>query len=105
MFTLINLIFSGIAIAMDHILGMAIDGVGYGPVYGVYCLGVLIPSIAVAVRRLHDTGKSGWMLLIALIPIIGFIWLLVLLVKDSDPGDNAYGTNPKELPAPVQHSA
>ena len=63
----------------------------------VVALVVLIPGIAVAVRRMHDIGKSGWMLLIALIPIIGAIWLLVLLATDSDPGENQYGTNPKEV--------
>lgn len=66
---------------------------------GVYGLAVLIPGIAVAVRRLHDTGKSGWMLLIALIPLIGPIWLLVLMATDSTPGDNKYGQNPKGITA------
>ena len=47
-------------------------------------------------RRLHDIGKSGWMLFVILIPIIGAIWLLVLLVTDGKPGDNIYGNNPKE---------
>jgi uncharacterized membrane protein YhaH (DUF805 family) len=60
-------------------------------------LGLLIPSLAVAVRRLHDVGKSGWMILISLIPIVGAIWLLVLMVTDSNPGENEYGANPKEL--------
>jgi len=50
----------------------------------------------VAVRRLHDVGKSGWFLFIALIPLIGTIWLLVLLAKDGEPGMNQYGINPKE---------
>jgi len=63
----------------------------------LYSLAVLIPGIAVSVRRLHDVGKSGWMLLIGLIPLIGAIWLLVLMVTDSNPGDNKYGPNPKEL--------
>ena len=61
----------------------------------IYSLAVLIPGLAVSFRRLHDVGKSGWMLLIVLIPIIGVIWLLVLLARDSDPGDNRYGPNPK----------
>ena len=49
----------------------------------LYFLVVLIPSIAIAVRRLHDVGKSGWWLLIGLIPLIGWIWLLVLLAGKS----------------------
>ena len=63
----------------------------------LYSLAVLIPGIAVGVRRLHDIGKSGWMLLIALIPLIGTIWLIVLLATDSNPGDNKYGPNPKGI--------
>lgn len=62
-----------------------------------YGLATLIPSLAVAVRRMHDLGKSGWMILISLIPIIGGIWLFVLTVLDSVPGQNAYGPNPKGL--------
>jgi uncharacterized membrane protein YhaH (DUF805 family) len=76
-----------------------LEGIGYGPVYGLYLLAVIIPSLAVGVRRLHDVGKSGWMILISLIPIIGAIWLLVLFVTDSNPGENQYGANPKEIPA------
>jgi uncharacterized membrane protein YhaH (DUF805 family) len=64
---------------------------------GIYTLVILIPAIAVGVRRLHDVGKTGWMLLVAFIPIIGFIWLLVLFVTDSDQGSNKYGPNPKRL--------
>ena len=61
----------------------------------LYNLLILIPSIAVAVRLLHDIGKSGWMLLIGLIPIVGAIWLLILLLRDSEAGENKYGPNPK----------
>jgi uncharacterized membrane protein YhaH (DUF805 family) len=53
------------------------------------------------VRRLHDTSKSGWWILISLIPLIGGIWLLVLLATDGDPGNNLYGPNPKSLPSTV----
>ncbi len=56
---------------------------------------MIIPSIAVSFRRLHDIGKSGWWLLIALIPLIGEIVLIVFSVTDSQPGENAYGPNPK----------
>jgi uncharacterized membrane protein YhaH (DUF805 family) len=49
------------------------------------------------VRRLHDVGRSGWMILVTLIPLIGLIWLLVLLIIDSNPGENQYGPNPKEV--------
>ena len=99
MFVLFNTIFSILAMALDNVLGIAIEAVGYGPLYGLYVLTVLIPGLAVLTRRLHDIGKSGWMILIALIPLIGAIWLLVLMVTDSNPGENRYGTNPKEVAA------
>ncbi|MCH7514874.1 MAG: DUF805 domain-containing protein [Bacteroidetes bacterium] len=97
MFVLFNMIFSVIAMILDNVLGIAMEGIGYGPLYGIYLLAIILPSLAVAVRRLHDIGKSGWMILISLIPLIGGIWLLVLLVTDSNPGDNQYGPNPKEI--------
>ncbi len=61
----------------------------------IYSLAVLLPSLAVGFRRLHDTGKSGWWLLIGLIPLIGSIILLVFFCQDSDANDNQYGPNPK----------
>ncbi len=62
----------------------------------LYSLAVLIPSIAVTVRRLHDTNRSGWWILIGLIPIVGTIILIVFLAQDSSPGSNKYGANPKD---------
>ncbi|MCC6909902.1 MAG: DUF805 domain-containing protein [Phycisphaerales bacterium] len=58
-------------------------------------LAVLVPCIAVGVRRLHDTGRSGLWLLIAFIPVVGGLALLVFFVLDSEPGTDAYGPNPK----------
>ena len=66
-----------------------------GVVWLIVCLLHLIPGIAVAVRRLHDIGRSGWLLLISLVPKVGPIWLLVILCIDGNSGDNAYGSNPK----------
>ena len=60
-----------------------------------YVLALTIPSIAVTIRRLHDTGNSGWMLFISLIPLIGPIWLFILYLKNSQPGENKWGPNPK----------
>ncbi len=96
MFVLFNIIFSIIAVSIDNITGLAMEPLGYGPIYIVYGLFVLLPGIAVSIRRLHDIGKSGWILLVALIPFIGAIWLIVLYATDSTPGDNQYGPNPKE---------
>ena len=97
MFILFNAIFASAAMVLDNVLGIAMEGIGYGPLYGLYVLALIIPSIAVGVRRLHDIGKSGWMMLISLIPLIGGIWLLVLFVTDGNLGENEYGANPKEM--------
>lgn len=95
MFFLFNLIFGIAAIIADNIIGFTFGDSGYGILYLIYNLVVVLPTIAVTVRRLHDTGKSGWFYFIALIPIIGSIWLLVVLCSDSDY-PNEYGPNPKE---------
>jgi uncharacterized membrane protein YhaH (DUF805 family) len=63
---------------------------------GLYALAVLIPSIAVTVRRLHDTDRSGWWILLGLIPLVGTIILLVFVCLDGTPGPNRFGTNPKQ---------
>ncbi len=90
-FALFNAIIAIVLWLINSVIGDEKDTLGL-----LYGLAVFIPSLAVAVRRLHDTGKSAWMLLINLIPFIGFIWFLVLLIKDSDIGDNKYGPNPKQ---------
>ena len=64
---------------------------------GLYNLAAIIPGLAVIVRRLHDTDHSGWWYWIGLIPLIGFIVLLVFLCSDSKPGENRFGANPKGL--------
>jgi uncharacterized membrane protein YhaH (DUF805 family) len=68
------------------------------PLYG---LAVLLPALGLAVRRLHDTGHSGWWLLIGLVPLVGSIVLIVFYATDSQPGSNKYGPNPKGVPAPA----
>jgi uncharacterized membrane protein YhaH (DUF805 family) len=61
------------------------------PLTLVVWLGLIPPSLSVAIRRLHDTDRSGWWILISFIPIIGFVVLLVFYLQASDPGDNGYG--------------
>lgn len=79
-------------------LGILTDAIPGGEaLVGLYILASIIPSFAVSVRRLHDTGKSGLLLLIALIPFLGFLLLLIFLVEDSTPGENKYGPNPKGI--------
>ena len=96
MFILFNMIFAAVAVILDNVLGIAMESIGYGPIYGLYMLALIIPSLAVGVRRLHDVGKSGWMMLISFIPLVGGIWLFVLFVTDGNLGENEYGLNPKE---------
>lgn len=93
MFVLFNMLVSIALAVIEGVLG------GPGITVIIYSLAVMIPSIAVAVRRLHDTSRSGWWIFIALIPLIGSIVLLIFLVLDSAEGDNDYGLNPKTAEA------
>jgi len=97
MFILFNLIFTTIAAIIDNVAGTTAGELHYGLFYILYGLAVFIPGISVAVRRLHDVGKSGWFYWIVLIPFVGAIWLLVLFCTDSVAGENEYGANPKEI--------
>ncbi len=94
MFVLINSIISVFCILLDSMLG-TVWSIGYGPIYIGYGLAVFVPGLAVAIRRLHDIGKSGWYYLLFIIPIIGPIWLIILFVTEGEQGNNKYGPNPK----------
>ncbi|MBP3210782.1 MAG: DUF805 domain-containing protein [Oscillospiraceae bacterium] len=67
----------------------------FGALSGMASIALLIPSITLGVRRLHDIGKSGWNYLVILIPFVGWILLLIWFCRDSQQGDNQYGSNPK----------
>ncbi|GCB48032.1 DUF805 domain-containing protein [Streptomyces sp. NL15-2K] len=67
----------------------------------VFYLAIILPSLAVTVRRLHDTSRTGWWVLIGMVPVVGLIMMLVFLCSDGEPGQNKYGTNPKEAPVLV----
>lgn len=97
MFTLFNIIAVIVILVLAGILGSISETLGtiMGLVYIIYVFAALIPGLAVSVRRLHDTGKSGWFILVAFIPLVGGIILLVLMCLDSMPMDNQYGPNPK----------
>ena len=69
----------------------------------LYLYAVLIPNLAVTFRRLHDTGRSAWFLLVGLIPLVGGIWLLIVLIKKGDPEENIYGKNPIATRQTVYH--
>ena len=98
-YVLFNFLVTFLLSIVDGVTGTLSSETGMGLLGGIYTLAVLIPSIAVAVRRLHDTHRSGWWLLIGLLPLIGFIVLLVFMVQDSQPGENQYGPNPKTATA------
>lgn len=97
MFFLFNIIIAFVLAFVEAAAGIAPD-TQQSVLAGLYGLAVFLPGLAVTVRRLHDTGRSGWWVLIALVPIIGAIVLLVFMVLDGEPGENRYGPNPK---APV----
>jgi len=87
MFFLFNIIIAVVLGIIDGILGI-------GVLSAIYMLAVLVPGIAVTVRRLHDTGRSGWWILIGLVPIVGLV-LLVFMFLDGTPGPNKYGPSPQ----------
>ena len=95
-FVLFNIIIALALTFIDFSTGLYDVESEIGLLSSLYSLAVLVPSIAVTIRRLHDTGRTGWWFLIAFVPIIGAIVLLVFMVFDSTPGDNQYGPNPKD---------
>lgn len=94
MYFLINFVINIVLL----VIGMVI-GVG-SLIQLVYLLVVLLPSLGLSVRRLHDTGRSGWWILISLVPLVGWIVVLVFMTAAGTPESNAYGPNPKLSPAP-----
>ncbi|MDR0232517.1 MAG: DUF805 domain-containing protein [Dysgonamonadaceae bacterium] len=99
MFVLFNAIIMSV-LAFVMIAGLASRGGGLSGLgiflYSIYALAMVVPSLAVVVRRLHDIGKSGWFFFIGFIPLVGPIILLVFYCTDSQAGSNQWGANPKE---------
>lgn len=94
--TLFAILTSVVANIIDAVVGSA-------PIFSlVVGLGLLLPGLAVSIRRLHDTGRSGWWILIALIPLIGLIVLIVFYLQDGEPTENRFGPPPKTLPGAMQ---
>jgi uncharacterized membrane protein YhaH (DUF805 family) len=96
-FTLISVVVNIVVSIVDMAIGTYDEDSGFGLLSGIYTLAVFIPSLAVTVRRLHDTDRSGWWMLISFAPCVGGIVLLVFLLSDSTPGENRYGPSPKEF--------
>ena len=102
MFTLVSVLVSVVLAFVDAVLDLEVGGFGLlGLFYG---LAVLLPSLAVGARRLHDTGRSGWWQLIQIVPVIGFIVLVVFLATDGHQGANTHGPDPRAAPA-EEHTA
>ena len=104
MFVLINVVISVVLSIVEQTAGLTSEPDALGQTQGyltpIYSLIVLIPSMAVTIRRLHDVGKSGWWILIAL-TCIGVIPLLIWYISEGTPGDNQYGPNPREIDGPT----
>lgn len=99
MFALMNFLITILIGIVGALLGKT-GGLISVSLTSLYSLFIFIPSIAVTVRRLHDTNKSGWWILISFVPFIGALVLLIFMIIDSDPNENAYGPNPKLAPEP-----
>jgi uncharacterized membrane protein YhaH (DUF805 family) len=88
-------------VLINFVITLVVDAVAYGIhlpfIATIYSLALLVPSIALAARRLHDINRSGWWQLLAIIPIIGWIIVIIWYATDSDGGSNQYGSNPKGL--------
>ena len=93
-FYLLTMIAFVVAIFLDGMIGSDFGGTGYGMITAIAGLALIIPSIAVGIRRLHDTDRSGWWLLIALVPLVGAIVLLVFYVTEGTKGENRFGPDP-----------
>mgnify|MGYP001607470888 CR=1 FL=1 len=94
-FQLVNLLIVIALAVVDELTGTFDEDVGLGLLSGLYLLAILLPSFAVQVRRLHDTGRSGWWILVGLVPLIGNLVLVVFSLLDSQPEANRFGPNPK----------
>lgn len=92
MFMLFNMLFLMLTIFIDTEVGTVFTAFGCGIFSVAYMFVAFVPTMAVSVRRLHDIGEGGQLLLLGFVPLLGVVWLLILLVKDSNPGGgNQYG--------------
>jgi uncharacterized membrane protein YhaH (DUF805 family) len=85
---------------VDGVVGTFSEEIGIGLLSGIFVLATFVPTLAVTVRRLHDTDRSGWWVLLDLVPFIGVLVLFVFTVLDSQPGANRFGPNPKGVLGP-----
>jgi uncharacterized membrane protein YhaH (DUF805 family) len=95
-FALLNISFAFVFYFVDNLLGINFEQNSGGLFYTLFLLGTIIPGFAVAVRRMHDIGKSGLSLFLFFVPFIGMIWVLILLCTTGTRGGNKYGADPKD---------
>lgn len=93
MFALISFVVATVLTIVENLVGVP------GTLSSLYNLAVLLPSLAVAMRRLHDTGRSGFWLLLIFIPVLGWLVLLIFYILEGTSGDNEYGPDPKAVAA------
>jgi uncharacterized membrane protein YhaH (DUF805 family) len=93
-FTLFHALVLLSLVIIDNLLGLFGPTVGIGVLSGIYMVAAAIPSICVGVRRLHDTNRSGWWVLLSILPYIGALILYILLALRSTDGENDYGGEP-----------
>jgi uncharacterized membrane protein YhaH (DUF805 family) len=94
-FQLFNTLFVIALLVVDSLTGMTRAHIRIGLLSGLFGLATFLPALGVLIRRLHDTNRTGWWILIGLIPLVGPIILLVFVFQDSQAGANQYGPNPK----------
>ena len=98
MFVLFNFVIAAALAIIGQVIGLV------DVLRALYMLGVLVPGLAVSVRRLHDTGRSGWMLLIALVPFVGWLVVLYFMAQTGETATHSYGPDPKAEPGPEQRA-
>jgi len=94
-FVLFNTLIQIAAVVLDGIAGTFRVELGVGLLSGIYSLAVLVPTFAVLARRLHDTDRSGWWILIGIVPLLGALVLMIFALFEGDPGENRFGPSPK----------
>ncbi|MCI5210553.1 MAG: DUF805 domain-containing protein [Candidatus Electrothrix sp. ATG2] len=94
---LINFIVMALLGGIDRGIGTFSEASGVGLLHTLYALAVFLPMLAVQVRRLHDTNRSGWWVLIGLVPVIGWIVLVFFSVQKGTEGENQYGDDPQTV--------
>jgi len=93
-FILFYIIFFMVLAFLDGLLGTFSVETGIGVLTGIFILGMIVPNIAVTIRRLHDTDRSGWWILICFVPFVGGLVLLVFMILSGTQGNNQYGPDP-----------